>query len=361
MQRPAGSSRLPPKLVGGADTGLSIVDANGEFELLGARFAELLGARPGVDGDAMQSAIEASWSDLYARLEGAREKVLEQGSATEDVEIETARGSKRLRCKLFQLTGRGLLIQLRDRHALEALVKDLRMAAYHRNLTALYMAKAHDLKGPLNAMALQLELLRRKISADSQSESLEIAAAIGEEVERLKALIEDTLSETAPSVEQLEEIDLADVSKKVMHQIRSQARTQGISIDCDFDPRATRALVYEQQLRHVVLNLAINSCEAMTTGGHLCFRTRARDSQVVLEIEDTGPGIPEEVRDDLFELHVTSKENGTGIGLWSARTTIEALGGTVELVDTESQGTTFAIKLPAVPPARVGDQEEQAP
>lgn len=336
-----------------------MLSAEGRLELVGARLDELLG-HPLIDGE--ESEFLRILSVLLVDLRGAFEKADECGAGTGDVTVQTQSGSKTLRCHVLPLESGGHLIQVRDLRAIRTLVTDLRMASHHRNLTRLYMTTTHDLKGPLNAVELQAELLRRRIARlevaeEDKDSTTATVETILSEVRRLQSMVEDALSETAPSLDDVHDVDLGDLCESIAHRGRSLARSHRVEVHT---ARSGQALVSVQpkQLTQVIMNLFVNACEAMEEGGRLVLRAEERGDESVLEIEDDGPGISDALRDSLFDLHATSKESGSGIGLWAARNTVEAYDGTLELVDTGPSGTTFAIRLPRAEDRREAQEAE---
>jgi signal transduction histidine kinase len=99
-------------------------------------------------------------------------------------------------------------------------------------------------------------------------------------------------------------------------------------------------------VRQAVLNVIVNALQAMPEGGRLTVRTRAEDDEAVLEIEDTGAGIPDEVRARIFEPFFTTKASGTGLGLAVVRRIVEGHGGTVVVRSGAGGGTVFGLKFP---------------
>jgi signal transduction histidine kinase len=95
-----------------------------------------------------------------------------------------------------------------------------------------------------------------------------------------------------------------------------------------------------------VLNVVANAVQAMPDGGRLTVRTRAEGDEAVLEIEDTGTGIPDEVRARIFEPFFTTKASGTGLGLAVVRRIVEGHGGTLEVRSRPGEGTVFGLRLP---------------
>jgi signal transduction histidine kinase len=110
-------------------------------------------------------------------------------------------------------------------------------------------------------------------------------------------------------------------------------------------------VAHRDQIKQSVLNIAINGLEAMPEGGTLGLELEREDGRARILVSDTGPGIPPELKDRIFDMHFTTKESGTGIGLYVARSMFEAQGGTVRTASTGPEGTTFELLLPLAGPS----------
>ena len=100
------------------------------------------------------------------------------------------------------------------------------------------------------------------------------------------------------------------------------------------------------QFKQALLNLIINANQAMEDGGKLMIRARSLNGQVQIDVEDTGEGIPVDMKNQIFELFVSTKDDGTGVGLAIAKQIVEGHGGNIEVESQPNQGTTFSIRLP---------------
>lgn len=241
---------------------------------------------------------------------------------------------------------------MRDLGVLLALETDLRQAAQLRGLTRLYRGVAHDLKAPLNAMVLNLELLKQSLSAPEAADSDELARQRGrlqiveEELARLGRALETLLSQTAPVRPLRERFDLRDLVREIENLLGPQARQQRVNLRVETPAAEVLVDARRDALKQALLNLAINGLEAMPDGGTLALSSRTDNGVATVAVQDSGPGIPNAVRARVFEMHVTTKASGTGIGLYVARTVAESDGGSLRLVSTGDDGTLFEVTLP---------------
>jgi signal transduction histidine kinase len=207
---------------------------------------------------------------------------------------------------------------------------------------------AHEIKNPLNAIALRLDLLRARVMAGVPEEGLtpEIDV-LSREVRRLDRVVKTFLDFSRPVDVRLTEVDLAALAKDVTSLMTPQARVAGIEMT--YEDRDGTALMRGDAdlLKQAILNLVVNATEAMKNGGHLRVSVSHEEDSVAIEVADDGPGIPPEVREKVFQLYFTTKERGSGIGLAMTYRAVQLHNGTVDFV-SDSRGTTFRLQFPAL-------------
>ena len=206
---------------------------------------------------------------------------------------------------------------------------------------------AHEIKNPLNAIALRLDLLRARVMAGAQEEGLtpEIDV-LSREVRRLDRVVKTFLDFSRPVDVRLTEVDLAALAKDVTILMTPQARVAGIEMTYE-DLGGTALMRGDADLlKQAILNLVVNATEAMKNGGHLRVSVSHEADSVAIEVADDGPGIPPEVREKVFQLYFTTTERGSGIGLAMTYRAVQLHNGTVDFV-SDSGGTTFRLQFPA--------------
>lgn len=207
---------------------------------------------------------------------------------------------------------------------------------------------AHEVKNPLNAMTIHLELLRNKIesgkpAADVRSH-LDI---IGHEITRLDSVVQGFLKFARPEDMRLERVSLAALARDVAQSIRAEAETGRVTVEAAAADRSIEVDADPAMLRQALLNLAMNALQAMPHGGTLRFTTEAgRDGRALLKVRDTGTGIPPEQLARIFDLYFTTKAGGSGIGLSMVFRTVQLHNGDIDVESTPGTGTTFTIALP---------------
>jgi signal transduction histidine kinase len=207
---------------------------------------------------------------------------------------------------------------------------------------------AHEIKNPLNAIALRLDLLRARVMAGVPEEGLtpEIDV-LSSEVRRLDRVVKTFLDFSRPVDVRLTEVDLAALAKDVTILMTPQARVAGIEMTYEDLGGPTLMRGDADLLKQAILNLVVNATEAMKHGGHLRVSVSHEGDSVAIEVADDGPGIPPEVREKVFQLYFTTKERGSGIGLAMTYRAVQLHNGTVDFV-SDSGGTTFRLQFPAL-------------
>lgn len=203
---------------------------------------------------------------------------------------------------------------------------------------------AHEMKNPLNAMTIHLELLKQKLA--SGRPALEHVEIIGHEIRRLDERIQGFLKFVRPDEVSFGPVALAPLIASVAHAVELEAQRAGVTIDRACTDVGLMVQGDAAQLRDAFLNLAQNAIQAMPRGGRLSISCGVSNRRVRVRVEDTGVGIAPENLTKIFELYYTTKERGTGVGLSMVYRTIQVHNGEVDVESTVGVGTTFIIVLP---------------
>lgn len=219
---------------------------------------------------------------------------------------------------------------------------------------------AHEVRNPLNSVALQLSLLERRTAPLEPKLAGEIKDLIGiirEEIRRLDGLVSDFLELSRAGRLQLRPTDLDGLIDEVARLLRPEARSNGVTLRRTLlgGPLPLLALDAEK-VKQVLINLVRNAIEAMPGGGVVTLEAGSQDGAVTLNVHDTGPGLPAGL--DVFQLFVTTKPGGTGLGLSIAQQIVLEHGGELGAASQPGEGTTFTVRLPL--PAAAGPSREEA-
>jgi signal transduction histidine kinase len=259
----------------------------------------------------------------------------------------------------------GVLLVSRDLAYLSRMQSTL---AYSRKLVALGRLTAgiaHEVKNPLNAMMIHLELLRTKIrsgalvaagggvvastaaAGGAEEGVLQHVAVIESEIRRLDEVVQGFLKFTRPEDLRLQAVPVSTLFDEILPIVEPEAQKHGVRVMVDCPASAPSVNADAAMLRQAFLNLAINACQAMPEGGTLRLTcAAAAQERVEVRVEDTGVGIPPEHLGRIFDLYFTTKDHGTGIGLSMVYRIIQMHDGEVEVQSTPGRGTTFKITLP---------------
>ena len=219
---------------------------------------------------------------------------------------------------------------------------------YSRKLAALgrlMAGVAHEVKNPLNAMTIHLELLKRKLGENAAVEKH--VNVISSEIRRLDEVILGFLKFARPDELKLQPVQLATVVSDVITTVKPEANRFNVAIKVDCAPTLPEINADPGMLRQALLNLALNACQAMPQGGTLRVACRSTSRRKVeIDIEDTGVGIPPEDLSRIFDLYFTTKEKGSGIGLSMVYRIVQLHDGDVEVQSTPGSGTRFRLIFP---------------
>jgi signal transduction histidine kinase len=207
---------------------------------------------------------------------------------------------------------------------------------------------AHEFNNPICGISNVLEGLQKRVALDAENNAM-VALAIGE-CHRVAKLVTDLQTLSRPTTGAKEPLDLHALLDAMLRFCDKECRRHHIRVVRDYEENLPLVLAVEDQLKQVMLNLFTNAVAAMEEeGGILAVETAFQGGQVVVRVEDTGPGIRPEDLGRIFEPFFTTKPagKGTGLGLPVSYGIIEQHGGTITVQSEPGQGTVFTVTLPA--------------
>jgi len=221
-----------------------------------------------------------------------------------------------------------------------ALIQAEKMSAVGR-LTA---SIAHEVNNPLQAVRNCMHLVGREdIGIKERQEYLNLAHT---ELERLTGTVQRMLDFYRPGVLEKKPTDIHELLGLVTTLLDKQLLNKNIKVEQEFSRDLPKVFVVRNQIQQVIFNLLLNSMEAMAEGGSVKIITKRAKNSIEITIQDSGTGIADDVKEKLFEPFMSSKEEGTGLGLSVSYGIITAHGGDIKLVDGEGIGACFCISLP---------------
>ena len=205
---------------------------------------------------------------------------------------------------------------------------------------------AHEVRNPLNAALLQLELLERRLHRMADDRRLlEPTELAQKEIERLTALLNEFLVFARPPELHPQEHDVVEVVRQVVDLERMTAEQRGVALAVDAEPAQAIAEIDVAKVHQLVLNLVRNACEAVPPGGHVTAGVRVDDARCLIRVSDDGPGIPDHVVPRIYEPFFSTKEGGTGLGMSIVHSLVSMHGGSIDL-QTGPGGTAFEVAIP---------------
>jgi len=208
---------------------------------------------------------------------------------------------------------------------------------------------AHSIRNPLTSVNFRLHSLKSSLKmSPSQQDDFQV---ISEEIRHIDSILRNFLEFSRPPKLKMQRVSPSDVVDLALVLLRHRLESYGVEVKLIRDHRLPQIWADPDQLKEVLANLVLNACEVMVNGGLITIREEEKGEPplgpaVVIRVRDNGPGVPESVRDKIFQPFFSTKEEGTGLGLSIATRIIEDHGGRLELESREHEGATFIITLP---------------
>lgn len=238
-----------------------------------------------------------------------------------------------------------MMQRLRDNKRLE---ERLREAEHLSAVGQLSRTIAHELRNPLNFISLSIDHIGAKYRPSEAGEAKNfetLVSSIKEEIRRLNRLVSDFLDYGKPLKLNRQSVNLSAVLNEIVDIIRAKAESEGVRIveDLDYAPVVN---LDPELMKTCVLNVVMNSFQAMPEGGTLTISAKESDGSVVLSVSDTGKGVPKENLSKVFEPFFTTKDGGLGLGLATTKRIVEEHGGKISLQCESGSGSTVTLSLP---------------
>lgn len=247
------------------------------------------------------------------------------------------------------VTGTHLLLELADATQRQRISRESDLLARLDGSRLMVRQLAHEIRNPLGGLRGAAQLLERELSDGALKEYTSVI--IGE-ADRLTALVDSMNGPNRPLQRSL--VNIHEVCEHVYRLLRGEARS-GVLVERDYDPSLPSALLDRHELIQALLNVARNALQAIGERGRITLRTRALSNVSIgarrhrlvasVQVEDNGPGVPEELRASIFYPLVTGRASGTGLGLAVAQDLVTRHGGLIEF-ESEVGRTIFTLLLP---------------
>jgi PAS domain S-box-containing protein len=297
-------------------------------ELLGRSANEIFGP---------ESALGAAMTDAF-RL---RHNIAQR-------EIESPNGRRvQISLDFIQEKGTqiGALLTMRDAESVRRIEDEIELSRRISASGRVTRGVAHEVKNPINAIVLHLQLLRNKLQQIDPDTTRHVDI-IDSEIHRLDRVVQILVDFTRPRDLRMEEIDLRSILEEVALLAAPDAEQHGVTLVSELPPDAVHVKVDADFIKQAILNVVLNGVQSMPNGGTLTIAATRGEDTVTTEVRDQGVGIPSSLQEKIFELYFTTKKSGSGIGLAQTYQIMQWHYGSVDFESEEGKGTTFRLRLP---------------
>ena len=270
-------------------------------------------------------------------------------------EIEVEKG-RRIQFALDFIAERGerigALITFRDAESVRRIENELELSRRLAAIGRLTSGVAHEVKNPINAIVVHLEILKNKLQevAPDAQRHMDI---IGNEIRRLDRVVQTLVDFTRPVDLKLGPTDLRKLTEDVALLAGPEALSHNVKLEFTALAPSLPVYVDADLFKQAILNIVLNGVQAMADGGTLKMIARKTESAAIIEISDQGHGIPKEIQDKIFNLYFTTKKAGSGIGLAMTYRVLQLHNGALEFETEQGKGTTFRLQVPLEQPGDV--------
>jgi len=252
----------------------------------------------------------------------------------------------------------GAFVIFRDVTYLAALEEQVRRSDRLKMIGEVAAGTAHEIRNPLTAIKGFIQLLHKSLSDRGMERELDYISIVMSELDRVRELVNEFLLLSKPKEMALTEVRLGDLFREMLPMLRSEATMYDVVLHYEHETALPPVWADKEMLKQVFLNLGKNAIEAMAQGGKLTIRERRGvpgSGEVLVDVCDTGPGIPEDRLERVFDPFFTTKEQGTGLGLSICQRIMHELGGRIGVTSGKG-GTVFTVAIPeaAAPEAGAG-------
>jgi signal transduction histidine kinase/HAMP domain-containing protein len=239
----------------------------------------------------------------------------------------------------------GALLTMRDAESVRRIENEIELSRRLAAIGRLTSGVAHEVKNPINAIVVHLELLREKMR-EVDPDTRRHMDIIGNEIHRLDRVVETLVDFNRPVDLRLSSFDLRRLVDEVAMLASPEAALLGVKVETHLGSDALPVKADNDLIKQALLNVVLNGVQSMAQGGTLTVVARRDDAAASIEVRDQGSGIPPEIRDKIFNLYFTTKKSGSGIGLAMSYRVLQMHGGSLDFTTQIGVGTTFRLFLP---------------
>jgi PAS domain S-box-containing protein len=318
-----------------SDSNAVLVSASAE-RFIGKPRGEMLGRQP---------------AEIFSRESVLGRTILDAFVSREPVaqdEIEDAQGRHiQISLDFIEEHGEriGALLTLRDAESVHRIEDEIELSRRLSAIGRLTSGVAHEVKNPINTIVIHLKMLRQKMK-ETDPDTRRHVDVISSEIQRLDRVVQTLVDFTRPVELRLSEMDLRKVVEDVVVLASPAAEKHNVLIEREAAPDALPVRIDVDLVKQAVLNIVLNGVQAMPNGGTLRLTVKREGEGALISVRDQGAGIPDNIRDKIFNLYFTTKSGGSGIGLAMAYRVVQLHHGSVEFSTIIDHGTTFHLRFP---------------
>lgn len=253
----------------------------------------------------------------------------------------------------------GALLTLHDVESVQELETELELSHRMASIGRLTAGVGHEVKNPINAIVVHMELLRNKVQLDGgAAHHVEV---IESEIRRLDRVVQTLVDFSRPVELHLRDQDLRQTVKQVMALASADLEGRGVTVVCQLPDVPVIVKIDADLIKQAILNVVLNGAQAMPEGGRLEVKLTEDNRWATVSVRDYGTGIPPEVLPRIFDLYFTTKKDGSGIGLAMTYRILQFQNGKVDVESKSGHGSTFHLSLPLAIPLETRQRESQDP
>jgi two-component system, NtrC family, sensor histidine kinase HydH len=341
------TSAIADEIVTSLPVGLIATDKDGKIAFFNNAAERITGLNlseaRGIDPENILPSHFCGLKESLDRGESIYEKEMEC-EFTEDKIVPVSVSASKIINEEEQFVGQVLII--RDLGEVRRLQDEIRRKEKLAAIGGLAAGVAHEIRNPLSSIKGIASYFKNKFDKNSSDE--EMAGVMIKEVDRLNRVISELLEFARPTELRLKSTDINSLIEHSVRLIEKEASAKDIEIKSDLSPQPLPAQIDSDRFSQCLLNLYLNSMQAMEKGGQLSIKdSLTHDNLIEIEIRDSGQGIQAENLSKIFDPYFTTKTKGTGLGLAIVHKIVEAHNGSIRVRSVPGQGTTFIISMPA--------------
>jgi len=241
--------------------------------------------------------------------------------------------------------GLGALLTLHDQESVEVIESELELSRRMAAIGRLTSGVGHEVKNPINAIVVHLELLKNKLGATPTPATRHLEV-IDSEIHRLDRVVQTLVDFSRPVEVRLVEWDLRNVIADVVALTAAEMSTRHVHLNSQLPDYPTICKIDVDLIKQAVLNVVQNGAQAMPQGGNLIVSLLEEGKSAVIQIQDEGLGISEELRERIFDLYFTTKKDGSGIGLAMTYRILQLHHGSIDVQSELGRGSVFQLRIP---------------